>query len=76
MDENWYAVEQEIHDRITAARATARIRTLTRGLPSTAWRPYLAVIIRRAKRVWARAMDLAPAHSHGVANKRAATKRG
>lgn len=32
MDENWYAAEQEVRDRITEARAAARIRTLTRGL--------------------------------------------
>jgi hypothetical protein len=76
MDENWYAAEQEIRDRLTEARAAARIRTLTRGLHPTAQRPHSAVIIRLARRVWARAMELAPAHSHGIANVRAATKRG
>ena len=76
MDENWYAAEQEIRDRITDARAAARIRALTRGLHPTPRWPHWAVITRLAKRVWARAMALAPAHSHGVANVRAATKRG
>lgn len=76
MDENWYAAEQEIRDRITEARAAARIQALTRGLHPTARWPHWAVVIRLAKRVWARAMALAPAHSHGVANVRSATKRG
>jgi hypothetical protein len=76
MDENWYAAEQEIRDRLTEARAAARIRTLTRGLYPTARRPHWAVIIRLARRAWARAMELAPAHSRGVPNVRAATKRG
>lgn len=76
MDESWYAVEQEIHDRLTEARAAARIRALTRGLHPTARRPHWAAVIRLARWVWARAMELAPAHSRGVANVRAATKRG
>ena len=79
MDENWYAVEQEIHDRLTEARAAARIRTLTRGLAPAARRPRFvgtAVIRRLGSWVWARAMELPPAHSRGVANVRAATKRG
>ena len=76
MDENWYAAEQEIRDRLTEVRAAARIRTLTRGLHPTVRRPHWAAVIHVAKRVWARAMELAPAHSHGVANVRAATKRG
>jgi len=58
MDENWYAAEQEIRDRITEARAAARIRTLTRELHPPARRPHWAVIIRLARRVWARAMEL------------------
>ena len=68
MDENWYAAEQEIRDRLTEARAAARIRALTQGLHPTARLPHWAAIIRLAKRVWARAMALDPAHSHGVAN--------
>ena len=32
MEENWYALEQQIRDRLTEARAAARIRTLTAKL--------------------------------------------
>ena len=39
MGENWYAIEQQIRDRITEARAAARIRALTQTLASTARRP-------------------------------------
>ncbi len=76
MDENWYALEQEVRDRLTEARAAARIRTLTRGLHPTARRPRWAAVIRLARWVWAHAMASPPAHSRGVANVRAATKRG
>jgi len=76
MDENWYAVEQEVRHRLTEARAAARIRTLTRGLHPTARRARWAAVIRLARWVWARAMALPPAHSRSVAKARAATKRG
>jgi hypothetical protein len=32
MEEDWYAVEQEIRDRVTRARAAARVRTVVRDL--------------------------------------------
>jgi len=32
MEENWYAVQQHAHDRITEARAVARVHTLMREL--------------------------------------------
>ena len=32
MEENWYAVQQQAHDRITEARAVARAHTLMREL--------------------------------------------
>ena len=32
MDENWYSAEQEIRDRMSQARAAARVRTLVREL--------------------------------------------
>jgi hypothetical protein len=35
MGENWYAIEQQIRDRITEARAAAQIRALTRTLAPT-----------------------------------------
>lgn len=34
MEENWYAVQQHAHDRITEARAVARAHTLMRELAS------------------------------------------
>jgi hypothetical protein len=78
MDENWYAAEQEIRDRLTEARAAARIRTLTRGLRPKSGRPHVARagVIRLVKWVLTRAVELSSAHSRGVPNARAATKRG
>ena len=35
MGENWYAIEQQIRDRLSEARAAARIRALTRTLAPT-----------------------------------------
>ena len=32
MEENWYAIQQHAHDRITEARAVARAHTLRREL--------------------------------------------
>jgi hypothetical protein len=32
MEENWYAIQQQAHDRITEARAVARAHTLIREL--------------------------------------------
>lgn len=32
MEENWYALQQQAHDRIAVARAMARARTLAREL--------------------------------------------
>ena len=67
MDENWYAVEQQVRDRLTEARAAARVRTLTRGLAPTARRPHFVgtAFIRLVSWVWARAMESPPAHSRG-----------
>ena len=60
MDENWYAAEQEVRDRLTEARAAARIRTLTRGLHPRVRQPHLigSAVIRLVSWVRARAMDL------------------
>jgi hypothetical protein len=33
MDDNWYALQQHMHDRITEARAAARARSLVAALP-------------------------------------------
>ena len=77
MEENWYAVEQQIRDRLTDARAAARIRALTQKLAPTARRPnYVGItIIRLANWVLARAMQLALELSRALANVQAATKR-
>ena len=65
MDENWYAAEQEVRDRLTEARAAARIRTLTRGLHPTARRPHFVWATVRRLVGWtrARATEMPPARS-------------
>ena len=65
MDENWYAAEQEVRDRLTEARAAARIRTLTRGLEPTARQPHFVWAAVRRLVGWtrARATELPPARS-------------
>lgn len=79
MEENWYAVEQQVRDRLTEARAAARLRALTEGLAPPARRPHSAGIafIRLAGWIWARATELPSTLSRAVANaKRCATGRG
>ena len=65
MDENWYAAEQEVRDRLTEARAAARIRTLTRGLEPTARQPHFVWAAVRRLVGWTRARptELPPAMS-------------
>jgi len=77
MEENWYAVEQQIRDRLTEARAAARIWTLTQKLALTARRPNSVgiTIIRLANWVLARAMQLPLELARALANVQAATKR-
>ena len=76
MEENWYAVEQQVRDRISEARAAARIRTLTRKVAPTARRPNSVgiTISRLASWVSARAMQLSLGLSRALANVRAVTK--
>ena len=76
MEENWYAVEQQVRDRLTEARAAARIRTLTQKFAPTARRPNSVgiTIIRLVSRVLARATQLPLELSRALANVRAATK--
>jgi hypothetical protein len=78
MDENWYAAEQEVRDRIAEARAAARLRTLTRGLRPEVRRPRFvrAAVTRFVSWVLTRAVELSSATSRGVANPQAVTKRG
>ena len=77
MEENWYPVEQQVRDRLSEARAAARIRALTQKLAPTARRPNSVeiTIIRLANWVLARAMQLPLELSRALANVQAATKR-
>lgn len=70
MEENWYAVEQQVRDRVTEARAAARLRALTEGLAPPARRPHSVGIafIRLAGWVWGWATGLPSAPSRAVAN--------
>ncbi len=76
MDENWYAIEQDIRDRLTEARAAARFRTVTQKLASTKRRPNVIgiTINRLANWVLARTMRLPLELSRALAKVRAATK--
>ncbi len=76
MEEDWYTVEPHIRDRLTEARAAARIRTLTQELAATARRSNSVgiTIIGLANRVLAHAMQLPLELSSALANVRAATK--
>jgi hypothetical protein len=66
MEENWYVVEQQVRDRISEARAGARILALTQKLATPA---------RRPSWVRARAMEGLLRLSRRVASVRAVTKR-
>ena len=76
MDEAWYLVEQQIRDRLTEARAAARLRTPTQKPAQTGRRPNSVgiTIIRLANWVLARAMQLSLGLSRVLANVRAVTK--
>jgi hypothetical protein len=76
MEENWYAVEQQVRDRLIEARAAARIRALTQKAAPTARGPNSTgiAIVRPANWTWARAVQLLLELSRGFANVRAAMK--
>ena len=76
MEENWYAVEQQVRDRLNEARAAARTRTLTHGLAPSARGPNSVgiTIIGLENWVLARAMQLSLGLSRALANVRAVTK--
>jgi hypothetical protein len=61
MEENWYAVEQQVRDRLNEARAAARTRALIQKRARTARRPNSLgiTIIRLENWVLACAMQLA-----------------
>lgn len=42
MEENWHAVEQQVRDRLSEARAAARIRTLMADLT----RPTIGALVK------------------------------
>jgi hypothetical protein len=77
MEENWYAVEQQVRDRLREARAAARTRTLIQGLAPSARRPDSITIAFIPLAGWAlaRALGLPLKLSRALANVRAATKR-
>ena len=77
MEENWYAVEQQVRDRLNEARSSARTRTLIQKFAPQARRPYSIrlAVIRLASWVLAQALELPPKRSRALANVRAATKR-
>jgi len=76
MEEDWYTVEQRVRDRLTEARAAARIRTMTQELAPTARCPSSVgiTIIRLARRVLARAMQAPLELSRALVRARAATE--
>jgi hypothetical protein len=76
MEENWYAVEQQVRDRLNEARAAARTRALIQKRAPTARRPNSVgiTIIRLENWVLACAMQLSLGLSRALANVRAVTK--
>jgi len=76
MEENWYAVEQQVRDRLNEARAAARTGALNHGLAPSARRPNSVgtTIIRLANWALARPMQLFLRFSRALANVRAVTK--
>jgi len=76
MEENWYAVEQQVRDRLNEARAAARTGALNRGLALSGRRPNSVgiTIIRLENWALARAMQLFLGLSRALANVRAVTK--
>ncbi len=76
MEENWYAVEQQVRDRLNEARAAARTGALNHGLAPLARRPNSVgiTIIRLENWALARAMQLFLGLSRALANVRAVTK--
>jgi hypothetical protein len=77
MEENWYAVEQQVRDRLNEARAAARTRALGQNLAPTARRPNSVgfTIIRLANWILARAMQLPPELSRALAKMRGTRER-
>lgn len=77
MEENWYAVQQQAHDRLTEARAIVRSQTLMRELaPPHRGRYALGIgLIRLGGWVLASGMRLPTEVARTLAALRAATDR-
>lgn len=77
MEENWYALEQEVRDRLTEARAAARSRALVQDLiPPHRGRYAVGIaLIRLGSWVLASGMRLPTEVARTVAALRAATDR-
>ncbi len=76
MDDNWYALQQHAHDRLTEARAAARSRTLIQTLapPHRGWYAFGIGLIRLGSWVLARATEPPPELSRTLATLRATLK--
>lgn len=77
MEENWYAVQQHAHDRITEARAVARAHTLMRELaPRHRGRYAVGIaLIRLGGWLLASGAALPVEFSHALAHLRAGSDR-
>lgn len=77
MEENWYAVKQLAHDRLTEARAAARAQTLMRELaPPHRGRYAVGIaLIRLGSWILASGMSLPVEVARTLAALRAATDR-
>jgi len=77
MEENWYAVQQQAHDRITEARAIARSQALVRELARPHRGRYTVgvALIRLGTWILASGMRLPAEVARTLAALRAATDR-
>lgn len=77
MDENWYALKQRVHDRLTEARAAARSRALIRELAAPHRGRYGVGVglIRLVSWVSASGLRLPTEVAHTLAALRAAARR-
>jgi hypothetical protein len=76
MEDNWYAVRQQAHDRINEARAVARGQALLRELAPHRGRYAVGIaLIRLGSWVLARGVKLPIEFSRALATLRAGTDR-
>ena len=76
MDDNWYALQQQMHDRITEARAAARTQAVLAALapPHRGWYALGVGLIRLGSWVLARAAEPPQELARSIAVLRAALK--